>query len=71
MATRQIVVAEIYELNMLLLGTINIAAASLQAGDMQATGMALARAAELYPAMKEAIAALPKHANGAAEGKRA
>lgn len=70
MATRQIV-ADAYELNVLLLGTLNLAVMSLQAGDVHTTGIALARAGELYPALKEAIAAMPKHANGAAEGKRA
>ncbi len=71
MATRQIIVTEIWELNTLLLATLNLATLSLQAGDMQAAGVTLARANEIYPAMKEAIAALPKPANGAAEGKRA
>lgn len=77
MATRQIV-ADAYELHVLLLGTLNLAAASLQAGDMQTTGVALARAGELYPALKEAMqihgvfpGSMPKPANGAAEGKRA
>ncbi len=62
MATRQIV-ADAYELNILLLGTLNLAIAALQAGDFQQAGAAIARAAELHPALKEAIAALPKPAN--------
>ncbi len=70
MATRQIV-ADAYELQVLLLGTLNLAAATLQAGDLHMAGTAIARAGELYPALKEAIAAMPKPANGAAEGKRA
>ncbi len=69
MATRQIV-ADAFELNILLLGTLNLASMSLQSGDMHATQHAIARAAELSIALKEAIAA-QKPANGAAEGKRA
>ncbi len=70
MATRQIV-ADAYELNVLLLGTLNLATVSLQAGDIHTAGTAIARINELYPAFKESIAAMPKPANGAAEGKRA
>ncbi len=64
MATRQIV-ADAYELQVLLLGTLNLAAVTLQNGDIHTAGTAIARAAELYPALKEAITALPKPTNQA------
>ncbi len=70
MATRQIV-ADAYELNVLLMAALNLTGVSVQAGDLQTAGFYLARANELYPALKEAVTAMPKPANGAAEGKRA
>ncbi len=71
MATRQINV-DAFELNVLLMNACNLASVSLQAGDMQTAGVAIKRIGELYPALREAIAALPKpNADAASQSKRA